>query len=200
MRYMTRYSSVFVSPIFLSSGIALLAHIYLGLNLRNALFLVSLSMFVPASALWSSLPIDTRRELLRLTRIGSISGLVATATYDVVRYMMVRAGDMSIDPFKAFKFFGSSLLAGSGINAPVLAVGSLFHVLNGVCFGIAYTLAWGRSGARGGLLWALSLELLMVNAYPRWLGLDISSEFLAASIVGHAAYGVVLGTLAKRMI
>lgn len=200
MRYLSKHCSFVVAPAFLSSGIALLANAFLGFNLRNSLFILSSSMCVLVSVLWVILSADIRRELARLSRIGLISGLAATATYDAVRYAIVRITDMSQNPFEAFKSFGSSLLVGSGINASPLLVGSLFHVLNGVCFGIAYTLAWGRSGARGGLLWALLLELLMVTVYPRWLGLDLSSEFLAVSIVGHAAYGIVLGALARRMI
>jgi hypothetical protein len=200
MRYVAKCPSVIAAPAFLFSGIALLSHVYFGFNLRNSLVAVSLSASALVSALWLSLSNDDRRGLIRLAYVGAISGLVATGIYDVVRYLLVRASNLTVNPFEAFKSFGSSLLAGSGFAASPWIVGSAFHILNGTCFGIAYTLAWGRSGARGGLLWALMLELLMMNVYPRWLGLDLSSEFMAVSIVGHAAYGMVLGSLAKRSI
>jgi len=38
----------------------------------------------------------------------------------------------------------------------------------------------------------------MVNIYPGWLGLRALDEFLSVSVVGHLAYGAVLGALCAR--
>jgi hypothetical protein len=56
----------------------------------------------------------------------------------------------------------------------------------------------GTRGWREGILWALGLELAMVAVYPGWLHIGaLLEEFVAVSLIGHLAYGSVLGSLSR---
>ena len=44
------------------------------------------------------------------------------------------------------------------------------------------------------------LETLMVSLYPKGLGVTFSQEFVGVSILGHAAYGSVLGVAARAAV
>jgi hypothetical protein len=49
-----------------------------------------------------------------------------------------------------------------------------------------------------GALWGIALELCMATLYPSWLRIQMLSEFLEVSAVGHVVYGSVLGLVAAR--
>jgi hypothetical protein len=78
-------------------------------------------------------------------------------------------------------------------------VGVGYHYLNGLCFAAGYSLLFrGRPFALG-IAWAMGLEAAMLLVYPRWLPAlgRVLGEFTVVSMIGHVAYGTVLGLVAQ---
>lgn len=81
-----------------------------------------------------------------------------------------------------------------------IAVGWAYHFWNGFGFGIMYTLVAGRAHWAYALVWALVLEVAWLTALPSLLHFTLNAQYLATSLVGHGAYGVVLGLLSRRFV
>ena len=185
----------------LATGAALAVYILAGWSLPAALAVTAACTGAVARYGWWRLGPLSRAWARRRVAAGLVAGLVATAGYDIVRLSLVRFGNFTFWPFDVFAVFGRALL-GEGVDPLVLrAVGLSYHLANGTCFGVAYTLVWGRRGPLAGLAWGLALETLMVGLYPGWLPLaGVMGEFLSVSLLGHVTYGLLLGTVARRML
>ncbi len=185
----------------LATGAALAVYILAGWSLPAALAVTVACTGAVARYGWWRLGPLSRAWARRRVAAGLVAGLVATAGYDIVRLSLVRFGNFTFWPFDVFAVFGRALL-GEGVDPLVLrAVGLGYHLANGTCFGVAYTLVWGRRGPLAGLAWALALETLMVGLYPGWLPLaGVMGEFLSVSLLGHITYGLLLGTVARRLL
>jgi hypothetical protein len=183
-----------------ATGIGLVVYIVAGLALPLAILLAWMIGAAAVVFVRRRLPADRRQEIGRQVRVGLLAGLLATASYDLIRLVIVSAVPMSFWPFDIFTKFGRLLV---GVHAsPVLAgiVGTIYHYANGIGFGVAYTLLFKRHGVRTGLVWAAVLEAFMVSLYPGWLHLKALDEFVSISIIGHVTYGVVLGVVAQRAV
>lgn len=131
---------------------------------------------------------------------GAVAGLVATACYAASRLALVVLADLSIRPFDTWRLFGELFLGPAATPRAAFAVGTAYHLANGVGFATAYTLVLGVAGWRAGVAWALVLEALMVTSYPGWLDVRALDEFLTVSVLGHVVYGGVLGWSAQRPV
>jgi uncharacterized membrane protein (DUF485 family) len=49
-----------------------------------------------------------------------------------------------------------------------------------------------------GIAFALMLEAFMLSLYPGWLRIAAYAPFFTMSLIGHLAYGTVLGVLARK--
>jgi len=178
----------------LSTGGAVMVTIVLGGNslLWPTLVLVAggvATAVVPTRRL----PAGVRRVLARRVRVGLLAGLAATAAYDAVRYLAVAATSWSVRPFQVFALFGQ-LLVGQDVPAGVqYLAGTGFHLLNGLGFAVGYAVVVRRPGVVSAVVWALVLEAFTIALYPSWLGLTAVGEFVSVSLLGHLAYGAVLG-------
>lgn len=128
---------------------------------------------------------------------GLIGGCLATAAYDLSRYLLVLLFPYHLWPFEALPLFGQLLIGSAFSWSTMLLAGILYHAFNGIGFGIAYSILFAPSGWPVGILWAFVLEGLMLATYPNWLQMTLLEEFVSISIVGHVAYGVVLGSFCK---
>ena len=137
-----------------------------------------------------------RRSLL----VGIICGLLATGAYDLTRYSIVEVTNFTFWPFDIFTIFGQALIGTENDGPFVTTAGIVYHLANGIGFSIAYTVLLGRRGVWAGVLWAMILETLMVSVYPGWLELKALDEFLQVSVLGHLAYGCVLGFTARFLL
>jgi hypothetical protein len=189
-----------VAAPFLASGAALLVYIVSGVSLRWTFLGLGLVGAAAFAVVLRRMPAADRRRINRRVGIGAFAGLIATVGYDVVRLGLVEFADLQLRPFEAWRLFGMALTDSGQSGMVVMVAGTLFHLFNGVAFGIAYTLAFGHRGAWAGIAWALILEAFMVSVYPGWLGLKALDEFLSVSIAGHLVYGSLLGGLAKSIL
>jgi hypothetical protein len=141
-----------------------------------------------------------RADVVRRVQLGLSAGLVATLAYDVVRYTVVAGAGLSLDPFHAWRLFGAALLGTYASPSAQLAVGTAYHLANGVGFGIAFTLVVRRPNLVLGLAWGLTLEFAMVWLYPTWMRISQLQEFVTMSVLGHLAYGATLALAAGRLL
>ncbi|HEX6684216.1 MAG TPA: DUF6789 family protein [Candidatus Limnocylindrales bacterium] len=189
-----------VAGVFLASGASLLVYILAGLSLRWTFVALGLGAAGVVWALMRRASPERRTWFKRRIAVGAIAGLGGTLAYDAVRIALVEFAGLQIRPFEAWRLFGLALAETQRSTTLVFLLGVAFHLCNGVAFGIAYTVAFGRKGVWAAIVWALILETFMVSVYPGWLGLKALDEFLTVSITGHLAYGAVLGWLAKSLL
>ena len=189
-----------VAAVFLASGAALLVYILAGLSLRWTFVALGLGAAAVVWAMMRRASPERRNWLARRIAVGAIAGFAATLAYDAVRLALVEFAGLQLRPFEAWRLFGLALAETQRSTTLVFVLGVLFHLCNGVAFGIAFTVAFGRKGIWAAIVWALVLETFMVSVYPGWLGLKALDEFLTVSVTGHLAYGAVLGWLAKSIL
>lgn len=182
----------------LGSGVSLVFAIVFGAPLAWSLLLLAAAAVSLVGFRWSHSDAASRLHLRRRLSTGLVAGLAATAAYDVSRLALVQVGGLRVSPFKALPLFGQLLV---GVDSPpsvALFAGAAYHLLNGVAFATAYCLLLGGRDWRLGILWALGLEAAMLAVYPGWLDLgNVLGEFAAMSILGHVAYGAVLGLVSQ---
>jgi len=182
----------------LFSGVALVAHIVSGVSLRLALGLTAGVMVLSVGSLWQRTSPPERRRLVRVVRVGLLSGILATIAYDAARYALSILDSSPYNPFEAIRLFGV-LLAGESAAAPlVYASGTTFHLVNGMSFGVVYCVLFGRRGVPGGIIWGVFLEVFQLTLYPGWLDIRAYREFAQISALSHIVYGATLGFLCKR--
>lgn len=139
-------------------------------------------------------------EVWRVVRAGLLVGLVATLLYDITRTGLSVLDPSPYNPFEAIRQFGLGMLPEGAQPAAVLAAGFAIHFVNGSSFGVIYAVSAGRRARTlrdallGGVIWGLTLELIMSILYPGWLRITtVLREFLVISGLGHVVYGVTLG-------
>lgn len=184
---------------FMATGSALVLHILvdlpLWLSVATTLTGAGCVMFLAVRRHPEGLPAGRR-----LVAVGLRSAIVAVVAYDLTRLGLAEGLDFEVGPFEAFEHFGAGLLGtrGSPPTTATWVAGALFHVVNGITFGIAYTIVAGRRGVLAGITFGLALEVIMLGLYPAWLQIPNLREFASMSMLGHVAYGATLGHLARR--
>jgi hypothetical protein len=150
---------------------------------------------------WSQTPPAARLVVKRRAAIGLLAGTLATAGYDLTRWLIVAIADLKYRPFDTLFLFGYSLAGAATSRETALAVGVAYHWCNGVFFAISYCVLLGERNWKVAIVWALALELAMFTVYPTWLDLQaVKTEFTLVSLSGHLVYGVILGTIAERKL
>jgi hypothetical protein len=184
----------------LASGAALVVHILSSISLGLALLVAGIIVAITGGLTWKQLPPAARARVAQRVKIGLVAGLLATLAYDSSRWIMVTLFHYTFWPFDVYPIFGYAI-AGSNIPSNVATViGTLYHYTNGIMFAIAYTILFAPRGWWAGILWALGLEALMLAIYPGWLHPRAFNEFVSVSMLGHVAYGSVLGSFSQQAL
>jgi hypothetical protein len=192
---------VLLAALPLATGAALVVYILAGWSLRVALAVTVVCAALTAAYGWRRLGPLARVWARRRIVAGIVAGIVATAGYDLVRLGLVRFGGFTFWPFDIFAVFGRAFLGPETDPVVLRAAGVAYHFANGIGYGIAYSLVFGRRGPLVGLAWGMGLELFMVALYPGWLHIGaLFGEFLSVSLLGHITYGLLLGTITQRLL
>jgi hypothetical protein len=181
---------------FCATGLGLVLHLTIGLSLLGgvaALVVVAAPMVILAYRY----PDEFVSQRIRA---GILCGGVATVAYDGARYLAVSITGSSIDPFGAWPLFGAALVGSRASPWVSQGAGVAFHVVNGVGFGVAYSLWFGSLKPWWGVAWAMALEAAMLAIYPGWLDVRSIREFTQITMVGHMSYGLVLGFGCRRLL
>lgn len=184
----------------LATGAGLVAHILSDLSLVLGVGLAALMGIIATYTVWHRTPTVIRPAIKQRALVGVVAGALATLAYDLCRYFVVTFLAFSFWPFDIFTIFGQLLIGRDAPEKLAQVVGVLYHSANGIGFAVAFMFLFRRPGVVSGLLWAAMLELLMVALYPSWLNIKALNEFLSVSIIGHIAYGLVLGSVAHRAL
>jgi hypothetical protein len=177
----------------LFSGVALLAHIMAGVSLRLALALTVGFLILAVCLVWYRTSGEERLRMIRRTVVGVVSGTLATASYDLSKFALSQWDPSPYNPFEAIHLFGVLLVGVSTTHFVINAAGTVFHLVNGISFGLALCLLIPRPGVITGIAWGLFLALLQITLYPGWLPLGFYQEFKTISGISHVVYGIVLG-------
>ncbi|MDA3626807.1 hypothetical protein OU415_15285 [Saccharopolyspora sp. WRP15-2] len=196
----TSWWAFLLASLPLAGGAGLAVHILAGISLPLAAGVIVLFGVGVWLLLLPRLRPRVRRQVGVRVGVGALSGAVATVAYDLARYGAASIFSLSFQPFHVIRLFGELFLGSGAPVGAAVAVGFLYHLSNGVCFGIVYALVFWRPGALTGIAWGIALELCMALLYPAWLRIAVLQEFLAVSAAGHVIYGAVLGVLARRLL
>lgn len=184
----------------LASGAALIVHVLTTISLGLALVGAGIIVIGLGTLTWMRLPSMARTEIAQRARVGLLAGFLATIAYDVSRWLIVTLFHDTFAPFDVFPIFGHAI-AGTNLSPAVATtIGILYHYTNGVLFAVAYAILFAPRGWWTGILWALGLEALMLTVYPGWLHPSPFEEFVSVSILGHVAYGSVLGIFSRKLL
>lgn len=166
-------------------------------------FLVDL-MAAPSLVVLLVLGIIARRInqpiFLNRLAVGAWGGLAATLAYDAVRLALWRTGVFRFNPFVSHPIFGWLITGLPEETLTAQLVGWSYHFWNGFGFGIMYTLVAGPAHWGYALLWALFLEIGWLTALPSVLEFRLNPELITLSMIGHGAYGIALGLIARKFI
>ncbi|MHB8508893.1 MAG: DUF6789 family protein [Candidatus Dormibacteria bacterium] len=181
----------------LSSIAALLLH---AAGLVRMPFTVSF-LTVPGLILLAGLTIWTGRTDRRLffnrLTVGLAAGAAGLVAYDAIRFV-VGLFPIHFDPFFSHRAFGN-LMTGAAVMSPTaLWAGWAYHITNGVTFGVIYCLLAGPARWWYGLIWGTTLELAMLLVYAPLFHPNNYKSFVLVSIVGHAAFGTIVGVISRR--
>jgi len=130
---------------------------------------------------------------------GASWGMVATLFYDGIRPLLGFLFGFTFNPYRAIFIFGE-LITGLPRSDPfAVAAGWTYHFWNGTSFGMMFALFRPQGGILPGVLWAETLQVLMMIAYPSFLNARLDDPgFMATGIIGHGLWGIVLGAGLKR--
>lgn len=183
--------------LFLITGLALL--IAVPTHLPLSLILIFLVMFATSGGvyIWKRFSLSQRQVVVHRIKAGLIAGFLATAAYDLSRFLLINVFPLHVRPFEAIPLFGQLLVGDQVSHSIHYFVGGIYHLSNGVGFAIAYSIWFATRGWWCGIMWALVLEAAMLAIYPGWLDIKMMDEFVSVSVIGHLIYGATLGSVCK---
>ena len=192
-----RLSYPVVAVVVLSGGsiAALLADILGVAPMSWVFWLASVPAMVMLAVLAVAGPVNP--ELRRRIRVGAAAGAVGTLGYDLVRIPFALAGQRVFAPIESYGILIADASASSGLTS---TLGWLFHLSNGVTFGIAYAAVAARRHWAWGVAWALVLESVAVfSPFAVQYGLAGQVVPIAIAYGAHLFYGYPLGRMVQKM-
>lgn len=157
---------------------------------------------LPGTVLLISMLVWTRRRdrvlLFNRLVVGLIAGIVGTIAYDVVRFLVQTLVPLGFDAFRSLPAYGSIMTGRPIDSGAALAAGWIYHISNGLTFGVIYSILAGPARWWWGLVWGTILEASMIVVFPTILQPSSFKGFLLINIIGHAAYGAGVGLWCER--
>lgn len=132
--------------------------------------------------------------------VGLWAGLAATLVYDGVRFVVERTHLFGYNGFVPILMFGNWITGRPTDSLAAKLAGWSYHYWNGATFGVIYTLLAGRRRWWWGLGYGILMECCMLGIFPFFLRVSSKADFIAVSMIGHLAYGAVLGVLSARYL
>lgn len=167
-------------------------------------------LYIPSILVFIGIMIYSHKHYPDLNRrlvVGIIAGIVSTIVLDAVRQNGVLNGWLPKDVPMEF----GKMVTGSSSFVPIYIAGLLVHFLNGIDFGICYTLFFGKQknywmAALVGTLWLLFIELGMMTGPPmaKMVGLFGVNwawpQLFLLTLVAHIFCGITLGIVAQLLL
>jgi hypothetical protein len=178
---------------FLAGGsiAALLADLYGIAPMYHVLWYGSVPAMVML-AVGASVP-QVDPELRARIRVGAVAGLLGTIGYDLVRIPFALAGQRVFAPIETYGILVADASASSGLTS---SLGWLYHLSNGITFGVAYAAVAARRWWPWGVVWALLLETVAVlSPFATRYGISGQLWPIAIAYLAHVFYGYPVGRL-----
>lgn len=182
---------------FLAGGsiAALLADVYGIAPMWRVFWLASVPSMVllAVGAAWPGVHPELRKRI----RVGAVGGALGTLGYDLVRVPFALAGQRVFAPIESYGLLIADASASSGLTS---TLGWLYHLSNGVTFGVAYAVVAARRSWAWGVLWGLLLETVAVLS-PFAVRYGISGQLVPIAIAygAHVFYGYPLGRVVQDL-
>jgi hypothetical protein len=141
-----------------------------------------------------------RRMILQRMGAGLFAGLLGLVAYDGIRWLLMVSGVVPANPFRVIEVFGLLIMQSEIDTVFTKCIGWAFHVWNGLTFAMMYTLALGRGRIRYAVVWSVALEGAMLVTYPSAFHVVLNWPFVTISLVGHLAFGGVVGWAARGAV
>jgi hypothetical protein len=136
-------------------------------------------------------------ELRRRIRVGAVAGAVGTLGYDLVRIPFALAGQRVFAPIESYGILIADASSSSGLTS---TLGWLYHLSNGVTFGVAYAVVAARRHWAWGVAWGLALESVAVfSPFASRYGLAGQAGPIAIAYGAHLCYGYPLGRMVQNL-
>lgn len=180
-----------------ATSIAALLSDLLGLaSMATTARFVTLPAMVALAALGAS-RLSGSEELQRRLRVGAVAGLVGTLGYDLIRVPFSAIGMRLFAPIDSYGL----MLADAGMASPwTNTLGWLFHLSNGVTFGVIYAVMAARRNWTLGLVWGLLLEsVVLVTPFRTRYAMSGEAAVIAVSYFAHLAFGAPVGRMSERL-
>lgn len=151
-------------------------------------------LIITAVYLWAKKQPD---QFLRNTiELGFLGGLAGTIAYDLARIPFLLMGLRIFAPISAY---GVWLLDSNFSNRFSDLAGWGYHFLNGISFGVMYSLFMRSRPAFWAIIWGCGLETIaFLSPFGRIFGFNTNANALAIAYFGHIVYGIPLGLLLMK--
>jgi hypothetical protein len=174
---------------------ALLADIFAVAPMAAVFWFVSVPSMAVLVAL-AALP-GVHPDLRRRIRVGAFAGVVGTLGYDIVRIPFALAGQRVFAPIESYGMLIADATASSGWTS---TLGWLYHLSNGITFGVAYAAVAARRHWAWGVAWGLLLESVAVfSPFAVRYGIQGQAVPIAIAYGAHLFYGYPLGRLVQHL-
>ena len=136
-------------------------------------------------------------ELQRRIRVGVFGGVIGTIGYDLIRLPFAVAGTRVFVPIDTYGLLITRAHMSSSFTS---TMGWLFHLSNGVTFGIMYAVVAARRHWLWGVAWGLTLETaVLVSPFKDRYMLAGQVGVVAVAYAGHFLYGWPLGKFVQHL-
>jgi len=175
------------------AGAAAFRTVALVVALPMLLGLVGVTAWMDRTGRWP----DTRAAILA----GALGGMLGTLAYDLVRVPFVYLlGLQLLAPIDSYGVLLTGADTSSGLT---MFAGWMYHVTNGIGFGIAYAVIATRRSWGWGIAWGLFLESVAVfSPFAARYGLvsDAAIAWLPIALAygAHLPYGAIVGVFGQR--
>ena len=132
--------------------------------------------------------------------VGLWVGGIATVAYDGIRFLVERGHLFGYNGLVPILMYGSWITGRPTSSVAAKVAGWAYHYWNGITFAIIYTLGVGKRHWLFGIAYAMVLECCLLGLFPLFVPVTRKFDFVALSMIGHIAYGAVLGVLAQKYL
>lgn len=191
-----RWQIVFGALLASSSGAAILAHVFGPLPMSFTVpFVVMPTVFFLIAVIMLKNKLHQQfHAAATALLVGAIGGFLGTIVYDISRPLLKVVLRFKLNPFAALPIFGSLMTGRPETDRIAIVAGWLYHIWNGISFGMMFGIVRRRGGPVLGALWGFVLQCLMFASYPKLLHVRMQDPgFITMGLTGHALWGAVLG-------
>ncbi len=136
-------------------------------------------------------------ELQKRIRVGVFGGVIGTIGYDLIRLPFAVGGTRVFVPIDTYGLLITRAHMSSSLTA---TMGWLFHLSNGVTFGIMYAVVGARRHWLWGVAWGLLLETaVLVSPFKDRYVLAGQLGVVVVAYAGHFLYGWPLGKFVQHL-